>query len=308
MEKGITEDRGKLSTLWAVLNESSEGYILCNKNGTIIYFNQKAKEIIQAITGHSINSGDLMHFIVPEYLREYFNTLFQKATGGTQCESDRIVKLISGEWLRLSVKYIPALDAEGKIAYVYILVKDITKEKNLEEIIHLHREVSAKLLEINTINEALNYILDISIEKTEMDCGGVYLKNEVTDDFDLIVHKGLGENFVKNSRIVKKGSPRWNLVMKGITLNMQHWEYDSNPDDSLLKENLKMVVLFPVKYRSNLIASINIGSHALEYFPERSKEILNLIGTETAIAISRILTEEKLNQANKIISELKNFK
>jgi len=299
MAESSEKNGGNLSNLWALLNLSSEGFVLCNKKGEIIYFNQKGADLIKKITGYSINSGDMFYFITPDYARDYFKEHFQKALGGISTETERIIINKNNESLFYAVKYIPVKDSEGRNSYVCISAKDITEEKHIKEALNLQKEISGKLSEFDTLDSALNYILDISIEKTGMDCGGIYLRNEVTDDFELIVYKGISDNFAENAGVAKKGSAKWKVIMNGITLSKQHWEYETNPDDTLLKENLKLVVVLPVKFRNNVLISINIGSHTLEYFTESSNELLNIIGREAGSAVYRIILENKLKQAKK---------
>jgi PAS domain S-box-containing protein len=308
----MTEDKneigGKMTSIRNILNSSSEGFVLCNSKGEITYFNQMGSEMIKKISGYTISSGDIFNYIVPEYARDSFNTSFQNAVEGKPVETERIVKTGNNESLMYLVKYFPFCDGEGKNSYVCISAKDVTEEKHLKDVVNLHREISEKLPGLNTIESALKFILDLAIDKTGMDSGGIYLRNEVTDSFELIVHRGLSENFAGNTKVVKKGDKKWDSIMNGEQIIKQHWEYESNPDDILLKENLKLVVTTPVKYGDEVIMSINIASRTQNYFPENSKELLNIIGFEASKAIHTILTEEKLNQALKKLSKSENSK
>ena len=308
----MTEDKneigGKMTSIRNILDSSSEGIVLCNSKGEITYFNPKGSEMIKKLTGYTISSGDLFNYIVPEFARESFNIYFQNAVEGKPCETERIVKTGNDESIRYLVKYFPVLDGEGKNSYVCISAKDITEEKHLKDVVNLHREISEKLPGFNTIESALKFILDLAIDKTGMDSGGIYLRNEDTDSFELKVIQGVSENFAGNTKVVKKGDKKWDSIMNGEQIIKQHWEYESNPDDILLKENLKLVVATPIKFKDEVLLSINIASHTLDYFPEKSNDLLGIIKLESITAIQNLLTEEKLKQALKKISESENSK
>lgn len=296
MVEGKKENGGKFYSLWTLMNSSSEGFVLCNSKGEITYFNQKASEIIKKISGHSLSSGDLFHYIAPEYARNSFTASFQNAIEGKSSEVEREIILNQDESFLFSVKYFPVQDTEGRNLYVCLLAKDITEERHFKNVINLQNEISGKLTGFENVEPALKYILDLAIDKTGMDCGGIYLRNEDTDTFDLIVHRGISENFVSNTNVLKPGSKKWDLIIKGNQIIKQHWEYETNPEDVLLKENLKLVVTTPVRYRESVLMSINIASHTKEYFPEMKNELLKVIANEAGSAIYRILTEEKLRQ------------
>lgn len=308
----MSEDKNdigeKFSNIRDIFNSSSEGIVLCNSKGEITYFNPKGSEMIKKISGYTISSGDLFIYIIPVYERESFHTFFQNAVEGKPGEVERIIKTDSNELIWFLVKYLPVPDSEGKNSYVCISAKDITEEKHLNDVENLYREISQNLSRLKTIESLLKYILDLAVEKTGMDCGGIYLRNKETDSFELKVIRGVSENFAGNTKVVKKGEEKWEIIMKGEQIIKLHWEYNTNPDDILLKENLKLVITTPVIYRDEVFMSINIASHTLDYFPEKSNDLLGIIKLESITAIQNLLTEEKLNQALKKISESENSK
>ena len=59
--------------------------------------------------------------------------------------------------------------------------------------------------------------LEAAIDYPNMDCGGIYIEEEMTGNFQLIQHFGLSDEFVrsasiyspdsKNARIIREGKP-----------------------------------------------------------------------------------------------------
>ena len=61
----------------------------------------------------------------------------------------------------------------------------------------VQRALSIALAETDDLAEGLILCLEACLQISGMDCGGIYLFSDTTETLDLIVHKGLKQEFVK---------------------------------------------------------------------------------------------------------------
>ena len=78
--------------------------------------------------------------------------------------------------------------------------KELTDIVAQQEIIQkLHRiqlDLSNSLYESENLEQGLSLCLDAAIEASGMDCGGIYLFDDITQDLKLMFQKGLPPSFI----------------------------------------------------------------------------------------------------------------
>src|ERR1035437_4504923 len=75
--------------------------------------------------------------------------------------------------------------------------QDITERQRAESLLQAQRYVGVSLSLTSDRTTALTRFLEIAVQIGGLDCGGVYLLNQVTQQMDLAAHHGLSDSFVQ---------------------------------------------------------------------------------------------------------------
>jgi PAS domain S-box-containing protein len=179
--------------------------------------------------------------------------------------------------------------------------KEFTRTIKLLEI---QRDLSISLASTNDLREGLQLSLEICIQASGMDCGGIYLFDEETGDLNLIVHEGLSGEFVKsvshydkdseNARYVKTGKPAYTL-RKDLKVTM-------TPEERS-KGSLAFATL-PVLVESRVIGCINLASHRFEHIPSPVRVVIETIVAQIGNAISRLKARDALQESEEHLRSL----
>ena len=84
------------------------------------------------------------------------------------------------------------------------------------------RNLSVSIASTNDLIEGLSISLQIGIQMSGMDCGGIYLFDEANGNLNLIVHRGLSEGFVQSVSHYDKDSDYSLHVKLGIPTYILH--------------------------------------------------------------------------------------
>jgi len=179
--------------------------------------------------------------------------------------------------------------------------KEVLKQKEKEftratKLLELQRDLSISLASTNDLREGLQISLEICIQASGMDCGGIYLFDEETKDLNLIVHEGLSEEFVKsvshydkdseNARYVKTGKPVYTL-RKDLNVSM-------TPEER--RKAFLAFATLPVLVEGQVIGCINLASHRFEQIPSPVRVVIETIVAQIGNAISRLKARDALQE------------
>ncbi|NTW48222.1 MAG: PAS domain S-box protein [Chlorobiales bacterium] len=188
----------------------------------------------------------------------------------------------------------------GKTVRLLGSVLDITERRQVEKLTMVERDLSVGLNKAVTLTEVLKICLDTAIEISEIDSGGIYLRNEVDGGLDLVVHKGLSDTFVNAASHFNKESTGVRMVMEGNPFYFNYEKPDAPPNKAASEEGLKAMAVLPIQYKNQILGCLNIGSHSLEKMPELSRVGLETIASHIGAAIIHARQTEELlqNQQN----------
>lgn len=187
--------------------------------------------------------------------------------------------------------------------------KEVLRQKEKEftraiKLLELQRDLSISLASTNDLREGLQISLEICIQASGMDCGGIYLFDEENGDLNLIVHEGLSEEFVKsvshydkdseNARYVKTGKPAYTL-RKDLNVSM-------TPEERR-KGSLAFATL-PVLVEGQVIGCINLASHRFQQIPSPVRVVIETIVAQIGNAISRLKARDALQESEEHLRSL----
>ena len=203
----------------------------------------------------------------------------------------------SGEVRWVDERTFIEADENGVIKYLKGIILDITERKRKEKLLYIQRNLGIALSSSNGLNETLEILLDSCLQIDEINTGGIYLIDEVTDDMNLAIHRGLSPNFVEHASHYSVNSPNTRLVMIGQPVCKQHIDLLlTSKDEALRQENLRATALIPVKSGKKVIAAFYLASSFEYELPDTVRTVIETITTQFGIFISRIRLEEKLKE------------
>jgi len=176
---------------------------------------------------------------------------------------------------------------------------DVELSKNHKEfktLIQIENDLSIGLCSETALDAALRLVLDATCQIPEIDCGGVYLLNKETGGLDLIVHRGLGDDFIRETSHYDADSPNTGIVMRGTPVYGLYEEIEPMQNVACIKENLRVLAVIPLLNRKTIIGSLNAASHENDSLSESTKNILQTIASCAGSAIARIQAEYELEK------------
>ncbi|MBN1538393.1 MAG: PAS domain S-box protein [Anaerolineales bacterium] len=185
----------------------------------------------------------------------------------------------------------------GILKRVWGVQRDITQRKRAEQLISLQHDLALSLNAVSRLDEGLQLCLEVAIESSGMDCGGIYLYDELSKELRLAIHQGLSDAFVNAMATFKANSLNMRLVMDGKPVYSQHPMLGFPDDEPRRNESLSGIAVLPINYQNKIIGSMNIASHSYKEVPTFSREILETIAAQMGNVIARLKSEEDLRES-----------
>ncbi|MDD4248947.1 MAG: PAS domain-containing protein, partial [Methanosarcina sp.] len=188
--------------------------------------------------------------------------------------------------------YIPR-DSDGIPAYFQGIIVDVTDRKKAQEMLEIQRELGISLSTTRNLQTMLCHVLDSCLQITEIDAGGVYLKDELMDQINLVAHRGLSSEFVKSVSAHRADSPEAKQVWTEKPIYKLDF-YAEEMADLLRKEKITAVAVIPMKHRGEIIGSLNFASHTVDRIPLEVRDFLESVALQVVTHIAPIRIEADL--------------
>jgi PAS domain S-box-containing protein len=200
-----------------------------------------------------------------------------------------------GSRFSVRIQAFPTIGLDGAVTGFIEIVEDITGRKRVENLMCAERNLALELSSTSNLDEALQLSLEVAINTSGMDCGGICLFNEATDNFELVYSKGLSKDFVESERVFHRNSPPGKILLKGLPVYSHHQILPKR--DTEYKENLKAVAIVPIQRYNKVLASLNVASHTFNEVPVWSQNVLEVISAQIGGTVARLKTEDALRKS-----------
>lgn len=178
-------------------------------------------------------------------------------------------------------------DSKGEVTHFQGIVIDVTERKEAEKMLDIQRELGISLSTTWNLQTMLNYILDACLKIEEIDAAGIYLKDELLDQINLIAYRGLSPEFVKNVSTYRADS----LEAQQIWTEKPVYRMDFFAEkmaDLIKKEKITAVAVIPMKHRGEIIGSLNFASHTTDRIPQNVRNFLESVALQSVNYIAPI--------------------
>lgn len=199
-----------------------------------------------------------------------------------------------GKMLWVDMKTFIQRNTEGKATHFQGLVVDITERKEAQKMLEIQRELGMDLSTNWNLQTIINRVLDACLQINGIDAGGIYLKDELLDQINLVAYRGISSEFKEKISRYKADS----LEAKQIWVEKPIYSLDFYSEkmvDAVRKEGIKAVAIIPLKYRGEIIGSLNFASHTLDKIPWSVRNFLESIALQVVNHIAPICIEAELS-------------
>ncbi|GEM_PF-844102 len=223
-----------------------------------------------------------------EIIRDHVNA----ALSGKLVRYENELPYSNGGTKWVIAEYVPDLDEQGNVDGFFALVIDITERKRAEELAIAQRDLGLALGEMHGLDEALGLCLETAIRISGMDSGGIYLLDEPSGAFDLVIHQGLSNYFVSSASHYAPDSPNVQLIMAGRPVYSEHQQLSVPLKTFEMRENLRAIAILPVRHEDQMTACLNVASHAVDVVPNWSRIALEAIAAQIGSTLASKRAEE----------------
>lgn len=183
-------------------------------------------------------------------------------------------------------------NSKGKVTHFQGIIIDVTGIKEAEKMLEIQRELGASLSTTWNLQTMLNQILDACLKIEGIDAAGIYLKDELLDQINLVAYLGLSPEFVKNISIYRADSPEARQIWTEKPVYRMDF-FSDKMADFIRKEKITSVAVIPLKHRGEIIGSLNFASHTTDRIPQNVRNFLESVALQVVnyIAPVRIVAD-----------------
>jgi PAS domain S-box-containing protein len=250
-----------------------------------IFGYDSSEELIEKVTdiGKQLN-------VDPELRKEYLRQLY---TEGYCRNVEGLMYRKDGTRIWVCANARAVRGETGEVLYNEGTMQDITEKKLAQEQILMQRDLALRLAQIETLTEGLELILKTAVKASGMESGGILLKNDATQDLELISFVNLSGEFERKTRRIQPGSHAWSLITEGKSLFMRP---DEQSTPMAFEEGYKYGAIIPILRRREVIGSLNMASHIREDIHAQARIGLDFLAAELGNIIARMQTRQRLEQ------------
>lgn len=173
-------------------------------------------------------------------------------------------------------------------------------------ILKIQRDLAVALTSYNTIEATLNQILIAACKVGGIDCGGIYLVDHETGEYELSCHRNLSAAFVAAVERFTPQGRQARLLMKGHTICLDRAHFQRAIRSVLIGEGLRSTIIVPVKHAGHVVAALNLASRTQDTPPEASRTAIEAFAAQIGPSIARIKAEAALHTNEKNLQTLFN--
>ena len=221
----------------------------------------------------------------------------QLLTDGRGRSVEVFEKHLGGDYL---VTVSPLKDHNGQLVGSVHIARDINAKKRTEEALRIQWNLAIKLSSISDMEDALNKILEANIQISGIDCGGIYLVDESSGALELIVHRGLTEEFVAAAHLYEYDSRQATMILSGEPAYGNFSEISQSRDAAVQKEGLRAMAVIPVSYKGDIVAALNLASKTCDHFSRTTRKTIESLATHIGGVIARMKAENRERQSHEL--------
>ena len=229
--------------------------------------------------------GDIVHPSDMERLTMEYDIL----SGEDNLSFEYRILTRSGEVRWVDERSVIKRDPEGNVKYIQGIIVDITERKNVKNFMQIGSDMGMLFSPLGDVGDMFSQLVELTTQMDHLDCGALYLIDEVAGDMNIVAHSGLSSDFVKNARHYSGDSIHARLLKTEYPLYTRYYELTSMvPGENLSYEGLEATALVPIRYGMELVAILMLASHSAYAVPFEVRDSLEAIASQIGPVIGRM--------------------
>ncbi len=246
---------------------------------------------VEDFTSGNILYGDIIHKEDIKAVIENLETSIRE--GYDSFEMEYRITTGDGNILWVEERTFIQRDSKGNVTHFQGIVVDVTERKEAQKMLEIQRELGISLSTTWNLQTMLNRILDACLQIKEIDAAGIYLKDELLDQINLVAYRGLSSEFVKTISTYKTDSPEARQIWTEKPIYKLDF-YSEKMGDLIRKEKITSVAVIPMKHRGEIIGSLNFASHTTDRIPQNVRNFLESVALLVVNYVAPIRIEADL--------------
>ena len=193
------------SWMKAIFNNSQDANILINKDGEVIDFNDKAKQLIKWYTHKQISLDEVIWDYFDPGFSKTFQAFFDKSRSGQRQKFIKRFKSVSGYSRIADIELRPVISQKHEIMGVIMIVADISEEVAMENRVRLSERRLDEIAFINAhelrapLASMLGLLNLLDFEEVDTNSKQIlnYLK-KAANELEAIIHKVSESTYLDN--------------------------------------------------------------------------------------------------------------
>ncbi|MCL4499281.1 MAG: SpoIIE family protein phosphatase, partial [Chloroflexi bacterium] len=310
IERTATSEHARREELEAVIDSMEDGVAVIDKEGRISMVNLFGREIMElgrAVPGPiEGQTPEMLDLTYPNGAPIKVADLPpNKALSGHRISGfETIIGAGRGRARILSVSAAPIHDRQGKIAGAAVVYRDVTERRRAERDLQRRNrelqilsEVAGSVARTLDLKQLVEQTADLIMQLLETDALTFYLLDEDTMELNLITHRGVGPQFLKELSTIRVGEMLTGLTAQtGLPLAVEDLQADPRANRTLMAgEGLASYAGVPIKARGKIIGVMPIFTKTKRKFTDRDLALLSAIGNQigTALENARLYERER---------------
>jgi len=167
-------------------------------------------------------------------------------------------------------------DSKGDVTHFQGIIVDVTERKEAQKMLEIQRELGVSLSTTSNLHAMLNMVLDACLRIEEIDAAGIYLKDDLLDQINLVAYRGLSSEFVKSISTYNADSPEARQIWTEKPIYKLDF-YSEKMADLIRKEKITAVAVIPMIHRGETIGSLNFASHTTDRISQNVRNFLESV-------------------------------
>ena len=269
-----------------------EGVVVLDNHGIINYVNEQFCSLV------NYKTDDILGRPLTDFMDSANKDVFIKQSGSDSHDehSSYEIYLHTKNGLGIPTIISPGYmtDDSSRITGRFAVFTNIYRQKVAEEFLRVQRDLSLILSATTDMKVSFKAILDALLKLSGMDNGSIFLANDEIGGMDLVYYEGVSEEFAKFYSHLEPDMFLLQKIKSGKSEYSNHKEIGFQVEDILRRESLLSFMSVPIMHDEKLLAVLNLGSHALNEFPEGVKTVIETIALQIGEVFKRIKSEQNL--------------
>jgi len=153
--------------------------------------------------------------------------------------------------------------------------------------LEIQRELGISLSTTWSLQNMLNMVLDACLKIEKIDAAGIYLKDDLLDQINLVAYRGLSAEFVKSMSKYDADSPEARQIWTKKPIYRIDF-FSDKMADLIREEKITAVAIIPMVHRGETIGSLNFASRTVDKIPQNIRKFLESVALQVVNYIAPI--------------------